>query len=80
VEQVGVEVEESGARSLPVVEVRLDDPGFLEFAVSGTEVAGEFRCAECGYGAVVQRVLPPCPMCASTVWELRGPLGPRLAD
>jgi rubrerythrin len=49
----------------------------VDFEVAGTEVAGEFRCAECGYGAVVHRVLPPCPMCAGTVWESRGPVPPR---
>jgi rubrerythrin len=49
---------------------------FVDFAVTGTEVAGEFRCADCGYGAVVHRALPPCPMCGGAVWENRGPLGP----
>lgn len=43
---------------------------------AGAEISGEFRCAECGYGAVVQRVLPPCPMCGGTAWELRGPARP----
>jgi rubrerythrin len=44
-------------------------------------VAGEFRCAECGYGVVVQRVLPQCPMCGGTAWESRGTLGSmRVAD
>ena len=43
-------------------------------AVAGSPAAGEFRCAECGYGAIVQRVLPQCPMCGGTVWESRGPL------
>lgn len=69
-DQVGVQVEE-----------RLDDAGLVEFAIAGSPVAGEFRCAECGYGAVVQRVLPPCPMCGGAVWESRGPLGSvRVAD
>jgi rubrerythrin len=78
--QVGVEVEESTAAPLPAVETPFDESGFVDFAVAGTQVAGEFRCAECGYGAVVQRLLPQCPMCAGTVWEKRGPLAPRLAN
>ncbi len=82
VQHVGVRVEESVAPVGPApAEVALDDTGFVEFAVAGTSIAGEFRCAECGYGAVVQRVLPPCPMCGGRVWESRGPTGaPRLAD
>ncbi len=44
---------------------------WIDFAGSGSEAAGEFRCADCGYGAVVQRVLPPCPMCRGSVWERR---------
>ena len=39
------------------------------FYAAGCEAAGEFRCAECGYGAIVRRVLPPCPMCRGVVWE-----------
>jgi hypothetical protein len=74
--QVGVQIDESAAARLPAVETPFDDIGFVDFAVAGTEVAGEFRCAECGYGAVVQRVLPSCPMCAGTVWESRGAPAP----
>lgn len=73
VKQVGVRVEGSTLRTEAAHEALVDDAGFVDFAVAGTEVAGEFGCAECGYGAVVQRVLPPCPMCAGTVWEKRGP-------
>jgi hypothetical protein len=62
------------------VGVQVDDPGFVDLTVAGTEVAGEFRCADCGYGAVVLRVLPSCPMCAGTVWESRGPIPERLVD
>ena len=68
-----VEVQPEGTaetRSGPPL-LPLDDPGFVEFMVTGTEVSGEFRCADCGYGAVVQRVLPPCPMCGGAVWESR---------
>jgi hypothetical protein len=82
VQEVGVHVEESVVPVGPApLEVLLDDTGFVDFAVAGSPAAGEFRCAECGYGAVVQRVLPQCPMCGGTVWESRGPLGSmRLVD
>ena len=43
--------------------------GFPDLSLSGTTVAGEFRCADCGYGVVVQRSLPVCPMCGGTIWE-----------
>lgn len=46
----------------------------VDFVAAGSNAAGEFRCADCGYGAVVQHVLPPCPMCRGTVWEQREPL------
>jgi hypothetical protein len=49
----------------------VEDPGLTEFASAGSKVSGEFRCADCGYGAVVQQVLPPCPMCRGTVWARR---------
>ena len=49
------------------------DSGFDDFAVPGADVPGEFRCADCGYGAVVRRALPQCPMCGGTVWESRAP-------
>jgi hypothetical protein len=55
----------------------LDDTGFVDFAVAGTDASGEFRCSDCGYGAVVHRALPPCPMCGGTVWES---LPPRVVD
>jgi len=45
--------------------------GLADFAAAGSSASGEFRCADCGYGAVVQQVLPPCPMCHGTVWERR---------
>ena len=49
-------------------------PGNVESAVlaAGREVSGEFRCAECGYGAVVRSMLPACPMCRGLVWEEPG--------
>jgi rubrerythrin len=55
------------------VDVRVDDSGFADFAVAGADVSGEFRCPDCGYGAVVRRALPPCPMCGGMVWEIRLP-------
>jgi len=65
-QDVGAQIE--GAAAAP-----LDDSGFAEFSLAGTAVAGEFRCSDCGYGAVVRRALPSCPMCGSTVWESRPP-------
>jgi len=41
------------------------------------EVPLELRCAACGYGAVVHRVVPLCPMCSGTAWEVSGPVTPR---
>jgi rubredoxin len=37
--------------------------------VSGARAKGEFRCASCGYGVTVYKVLPECPMCRGTVWQ-----------
>lgn len=48
--------------------------------VPTAEVPLELRCADCGYGAVVHRVVPLCPMCSGTVWELRRPVARRLVD
>lgn len=44
-------------------------PDFAEFVEAGVAVSGEFHCSECGYGVVVQRELPRCPMCRGTAWE-----------
>lgn len=77
VQQVGVQVEESVTGPVPAAVARLEEPDlddFAERAVAGTALTGEFRCADCGYGAVIQRVLPLCPMCGGVVWESRGPL------
>ena len=46
--------------------------GFVDFATAGTQISGDFRCADCGYGAVVHGALPRCPMCGGSVWENRG--------
>jgi rubrerythrin len=42
---------------------------FVEFYAAGKPAVGEFRCSECGYGIVVQRLLPSCPMCGGAAWE-----------
>jgi hypothetical protein len=33
------------------------------------EAKGEFRCVQCGYGVVVVRRLPTCPMCGGHEWK-----------
>jgi hypothetical protein len=71
VQDVEVQVEGTAEAPSAPPPLPLHDQGFVEFMVTGTEVSGEFRCADCAYGAVVQRVLPPCPMCGGTVWESR---------
>jgi hypothetical protein len=58
----------------------VEDPGFVDFATAGSYVPGEFHCVDCGYGVVVQLILPACPMCRGTVWERRDPLAARLAS
>ncbi len=35
---------------------------------AGASARGEFQCAECGYGIVVHRDLPACPMCHGADW------------
>jgi rubrerythrin len=49
--------------------------GFVEFFTAGSTATGEFQCAECGYGVVVSRALPTCPMCSGAAWE-RAPWSP----
>jgi rubrerythrin len=83
---VGVGVDESASaprsatETRPATETEFDDPGFTEFVAAGAQVDGEYRCADCGYGAVVHSRLPVCPMCGGAVWERRGPLPGRLID
>jgi rubrerythrin len=43
---------------------------YVEFVSAGTQATGAYHCAECGYGITVHTVLPNCPMCAGTTWEL----------
>lgn len=45
------------------------DEGFVRFRSAGESADGEFHCSECGYGIIVQRALPVCPMCAGNSWE-----------
>ena len=42
---------------------------FVEFLLTGMSAAGEYHCAECGYGVTVHGKLPQCPMCSRTSWE-----------
>jgi hypothetical protein len=37
--------------------------------VAGAAAKGEFQCADCGYGVVVHRGLPACPMCHGGDWR-----------
>jgi rubrerythrin len=76
VQDVDVRADRSAKVPSKRVEEPLDESGFPDFAVAGTGVAGEFRCADCGYGAVVRRTLPTCPMCGATVWQARPPRFP----
>jgi hypothetical protein len=38
-------------------------------ATSAASPAREYRCAGCGYGAIVRSVFPSCPMCGGSSWE-----------
>ena len=55
---------EEGARS-----VTAGDGDYVEFLTTGTRAAGEYRCADCGYGVTVHSALPRCPMCSGESWE-----------
>ena len=57
VEPRGIEGEVPGGDGLPT------------FFLAGDLASGEFRCADCGYGVVVRRALPECPMCRGRSWE-----------
>lgn len=74
-EQLGSQLEEQTEGPRAATTAPLVDEGFVDFLVAGTAAKGEFRCTDCGYGAVIQRVLPVCPMCAGEIWEAR-PSGP----
>jgi hypothetical protein len=73
-------VDERGllSREEPAQDVR-SEPGYVTFQAAGEPASGDFRCAECGYGVCVSRMLPICPMCAGISWErgsTRTPLPP----
>lgn len=42
---------------------------YVEFWAAGETVKGEFHCSECGYGVMIVRALPVCPMCGGRTWE-----------
>lgn len=44
-------------------------PDYVAFVSAGEHVKGEFHCSECGYGVIVYRELPICPMCGNATWE-----------
>ena len=46
-----------------------EDEDFVHFLMAGATAKGEFHCSECGYGVIVHRALPACPMCRNEVWE-----------
>ena len=48
---------------------RLDVGAETSSWIAGSRAKGEFRCAGCGYGVTVHKVLPDCPMCRGTTWE-----------
>jgi rubrerythrin len=50
----------------------LEVAGYAALHATGDAAAGEFHCRECGYGVIVQRLLPRCPMCSGTEWEPAG--------
>jgi rubrerythrin len=59
-----------------LLEVQLESEGAAPeangdpvFSAAGTEGLGDYRCAECGYGITVRRILPQCPMCRGVAWE-----------
>jgi lipopolysaccharide biosynthesis regulator YciM len=37
---------------------------------AGARGAGEYRCLECGYGIVTFSLVPDCPMCHGSGWEI----------
>jgi rubrerythrin len=45
---------------------------FVAFFMTGQPATGEFHCSQCGYGVIVERELPRCPMCSGTAWEQPG--------
>jgi rubrerythrin len=67
----------SGAEILGSTVEHLDPSDYVQFLAAGQAAVGEFHCSECGYGIVISRRLPSCPMCGGRSWEqstLRPPL------
>jgi len=52
-----------------VVDLLDEEEGYVRFWRAGVAAKGEFRCSGCGYGAIVSRLLPVCPMCGGEAWE-----------
>jgi rubrerythrin len=48
---------------------RGESDGYVSFWSSGASAKGEFHCSDCGYGVIVAKELPQCPMCGSETWE-----------
>src|SRR3954447_12054711 len=48
------------------------DSDYVDFWPTGSRAKGEFRCADCGYGAIVTAALPRRPMCGCESWEEAG--------
>ena len=42
---------------------------YVQFTGAGESGKGQFQCSECGYGVIVHRTLPVCPMCSGGSWE-----------
>jgi rubrerythrin len=64
VARVAMEFQQAG-----VIESVRGEAGISEGATAGDAAVGEFRCEECGYGVIVHRTLPPCPMCGGETWR-----------
>jgi rubrerythrin len=54
-----------------VLETGPDEGELVVFLAAGSEAAGSYACAECGYGITLKTVLPLCPMCGGGSWEPR---------
>lgn len=50
----------------------LESAGLVDVLATGRPAVGEFHCSGCGYGVIVQRELPRCPMCGGAAWEQPG--------
>ena len=75
--QLGSQLDDEADAPPEPAAVRFVVDDFVEFLLAGAAAKGEFRCTDCGYGAVVQRMLPVCPICSGEIWEARPPSRPR---